>query len=39
MRGAFSLADVAATDEELDEKAEGEAVAPVAVAPRREAVT
>ena len=33
----FALADAATTDEELDEKAEGEAVALVTAAPRREA--
>ena len=32
----FALADAVATDEELDEKAEGEATALVTVAPRRE---
>ena len=40
MRGAFVLADVVATDEELDreldEKTEGEAAALVTVAPRQE---
>ena len=36
-RGAFALADAAATDEELDKELEGEAAALVVVAPRREA--
>ena len=35
LKGAFALADAAATDEQLDKKAEGDAAALVTVVPRR----